>query len=273
MKLKRILVSVSIVLWVASCSNVSTTTEKAIVDSTVEHASVEDVVLGEKSSDTVDFYPVYLEDSLPLKMLLNDVYSDKELLPLIRMYNWWALETDSNETKFQIAKANIKLIRTSEPMGDEKDSSWIQIQNGHSNSAIIYIAGSKKIKAHEVKTVTNSPLRIMPGDEKIINFNNQSYTLRATGSLDSNQYGIHPSNYSLTVSNGKSMTLLSSAPYFDDAMIEILFIGDIDGDGLLDFLIDNSNKYSYREYCLYLSSFATKGECVKLVAGKHTMGC
>ena len=273
MKLKTLLLIVSIIQLVVSCSNVSNTAEKAIVDSTVEHASVDDVVIEKKISDTVDFYPVYLEDSLPLKMLLNDVYQDNELLPLIRKYNWWALETDSNETKFQITKANIKLVRTSEPMGDEKDSSWIQIQNANSNSAIIYIAGSKNIKAHEVKTISNSPLRVMPGEEKIIEFNNQTYTLRGTGSLDSNQYGLHATNYSLSLSNGNSITLLSSAPYFDDAMIEILFIGDIDGDGLLDFLIDNSNKYSYREYCLYLSSFATEGECVKLVAGKQTMGC
>ena len=273
MKLKPFIAAVSIISIFSSCSSNLSTAELSPVDSSIEHASISDVVIEKDSAEKVDFYPVYSEDSLPLKMLLNDVYSDAELMPLIRKYNWWALETDSSETNFNLVKANVKLERTSEPMGDEKDSSWLQIINANTMSAIFYVAGSNKIKPHKVNTVSNSPIRIMPGEKKVINFNNEAYTLKATGSLDSNQYGIHASNYSLFIENAGISTLLSSAPYFDDAMIEILFIGDIDGDGKLDFLIDNSNKYSYREYCLYLSSYATNGECVRLVAGKQTMGC
>ncbi len=273
MKLKSFISAVSIVTIFYSCSNNLSTAELSPVDSSIEHASISDVVIEKDSAEKVDFYPVYNQDSLPLKMLLNDVYSDVELMPLIRKYNWWALETDSSETNFNLIKANIKLERTHEPMGDEKDSSWLRITNANTTSAIFYVAGSNKIKSHKVKALSNSPLRIMPGEKKMFNFNNDSYTLIATGSLDSNQYGIHASNYSLFVENSGISTLLSSAPYFDDAMIEILFIGDIDGDGKLDFLIDKSNKYSYREYCLYLSSYAAKGECVRLVAGKQTMGC
>lgn len=273
MKLKTFITAVSIFSIFSYCSTNLSSTELSPIDSAVEHASISDVVIEKDSASKVDFYPVYYEDSLPLKMLLNDVYSDVELMPLIRKFNWWALETDSSETNFNLVKANINLERTHEPMGDEKDSSWLQINNANSSSAIFYLAGSNKIKPRKVKTVSNSPLRIMPGEKKVFNFNNDSYTLKATGSLDSNQYGVHPSNYSLFIENAGISTLLSSAPYFDDAMIEILFIGDIDGDGKLDLLIDNSNKYSYREYCLYLSSYATKGECVRLVAGKQTMGC
>ena len=273
MKLKSFISAVSIVSIFSYCSNNQNIAELSPVDTSIEHASISDVVIEKDSASKIDFYPVYYEDSLPLKMLLNDVYSDSELMPLIRKYNWLALETDSTETDFNIVKANIKLERTHAPMGDEKDSSWLQIENANSSSAIFYVSGSNKIKPNKVKTVSNSPIQIMPGEKKIFNFNNETYTLKATGSLDSNQYGIHASNYSLFIENAGISTLLSSAPYFDDAMIEVLFIGDVDGDGKLDFLIDNSNKYSYRDYCLFLSSYATKGECVRLVAGKHTMGC
>ena len=273
MKLKVLVLLGLIVELLSSCSNSSSTTKQLLSDSAVEHASVNDVVIDKIKIDTVDFYPNILEDSLPLKVLFNDVYSDQELLPLIRKFNWWALETDSTETNFSISKANFKLSRTSEPMGDENDSSWILLTNANSSSILFYFAGSKNIKAHKVETISNSPMRIMPGEEKVIEFKNQSYTLRATGSLDSNQYGIHPRNYRLIVTKGTASNLLSSAPYFDEAMIEIIFIGDIDGDGLLDFLIDNSHKYSIRKYGLYLSSFANNDECVRLVASRQLTGC
>ncbi len=142
MKLKLFISAVSIVSIFYGCSNNLSTAELSPADSSIEHASISDVVIEKDSAEKVDFYPVYNQDSLPLKMLLNDVYSDEELLPLIREYNWWALETDSSETNFVLVNANMKLERTHEPMGDEKDSFWLQITNANISSAIFYVAGT-----------------------------------------------------------------------------------------------------------------------------------
>ena len=49
-------------------------------------------------------------------------------------------------------------------------------------------------------------------------------------------------------------------------MTEILWIGDLDADGMPDMIIDMSPKYSYSNPTLFLSSKADEGNLLKLVA-------
>ncbi len=84
-------------------------------------------------------------------------------------------------------------------------------------------------------------------------------------------------NYKLYLTaniNGKETTqLLIAQPNFDDNMIEIIFAGDIDGDNLMDFIIDTSRHYNMFSPTLYLSKPAGKGQIVKPVGSHVIVGC
>ena len=56
-------------------------------------------------------------------------------------------------------------------------------------------------------------------------------------------------------------------------MTSIIFSGDIDGDGLLDLVIDLSNHYNVSNPALFLSKPATSDNAVKLVGQHLRVGC
>lgn len=88
-------------------------------------------------------------------------------------------------------------------------------------------------------------------------------------------YFFDATQYRLYIKNLKTgnQQLLSAQSNFDDKMIEILFIGDFDGDNLPDFIIDNSRHYNSFAPTFYLSSYAIKNEMVKIVAIHDSVGC
>jgi hypothetical protein len=53
----------------------------------------------------------------------------------------------------------------------------------------------------------------------------------------------------------------------------LLWAGDIDRDGKLDFLMDIAGHYNASEPALYLSSQASPGTLVKKVASRKGVGC
>jgi len=65
-------------------------------------------------------------------------------------------------------------------------------------------------------------------------------------------------NYSIQPINLKK-TMLSYIPFFDDGAVEILFVGDLDGDSYPDLLIDNAYKYTGKgKSIIFYSTKASK---------------
>ncbi len=84
-------------------------------------------------------------------------------------------------------------------------------------------------------------------------------------------------NYKLFMTASKGgyqiTQLLVAQPNFDEKMIEVLFAGDIDGDEMLDLIIDTSPHYNATSPTLYLSKPADKKELVKPVGVHTSVGC
>jgi len=59
----------------------------------------------------------------------------------------------------------------------------------------------------------------------------------------------------------------------EDNNARLIWVGDLDHDGKLDFIIDTSNHYNVTELRLYLSGQAVKGELLKMVAMRKSTGC
>ena len=123
------------------------------------------------------------------------------------------------------------------------------------------------------------PVAIYPGDSVQFDFNGDQYVLFATGvSVIDSAAGVnHVSEYNLFVVRthaGRSAhASLVSHPSFDDAMTSILWSGDIDRDGYMDFVIDMSSHYNQRLPTLFLSKPAKDNQVVIPVAEHSSVGC
>lgn len=61
--------------------------------------------------------------------------------------------------------------------------------------------------------------------------------------------------------------------YGADAQLRLLFAGDLDGDGLLDLIIDTSDHYNVSKPTLFMSSPAGDGHMLRAVAHLYSVGC
>jgi hypothetical protein len=115
--------------------------------------------------------------------------------------------------------------------------------------------------------------QLMPGESMQIG----EYTFIAAGQLIKTEYGETVENYKLILEGSKDNQFIKQTiadiPFFDDKMVTFYWAGDIDKDGLPDFLIDLSHKYSYSMPSLFLSSKAGNGELVMMVAQLSEFGC
>jgi hypothetical protein len=116
-----------------------------------------------------------------------------------------------------------------------------------------------------------TPCEMPPGKSLHFQTKNYNFLIRATDQVSEITGAQHHSDYTLVLrsqhkSGGKVQeSLLSYIPWFDDAMVTVLYVGDLDADGLPDIIIDNPYKYTETNSCgvLFLSSKAkTKGQVV-----------
>ena len=116
-----------------------------------------------------------------------------------------------------------------------------------------------------------SPIAMEPGKSLHFHSNNYNFLIRATDQVSEITGAQHHSDYMLVLrsqpkSGGKVQeSLLSYIPWFDDAMVTVLYVGDLDDDGFPDIIIDNPYKYTETNSCgvLFLSSKAKiKGQVV-----------
>lgn len=77
---------------------------------------------------------------------------------------------------------------------------------------------------------------------------------------------------SSTKNRNRTEQIIAGAQGFNDREFNFIWAGDIDGDGLLDLIMDMSSHYNVMRYTLFLSSQAEKGEIFKRVEEFKTVG-
>lgn len=103
----------------------------------------------------------------------------------------------------------------------------------------------------------------IPNQEQRIIFPNSDWYFYATA--DEEDHG--PVNYRLYLRGTKNGELLEQEivhhDFLDDAITRFLWVGDLDGDQLPDFLLDIAHKYTYSDKVLFLSSKAGEDTLVE----------
>lgn len=263
-----VLLGILLMMGLLSCNNsekqVADTTETDSLATTIEKITVE---------EPADFQEYPTDSFFISKVLTTGIFHSDEVLEDADKMNWVGLF--KNKTGYYLAATKIKTSRVHDPIVDEdkKTKTGWKVQTTNKDSALILVEALPFLKENKVQQLALTQAQFMPGDSLKFNFINIEYQIFAKGKLD----GTTVLDYKLylkTTQNGQTkVELLSAQLGFEDAMIRILFAGDIDGDGLLDLVIDNSNHYNGKSITLYLSKPAENGALLKVIGGHRSVGC
>ena len=232
--------------------------------------------------DTIEYdktiYPVGNE--LKTKVLTTGDFHEEEVWQNADKEKWFGLFKGSNG--FYVEQITITTKRIHDPIVDEnenaktgwkvstfkKDSNYILIEN-------LPFLSNRRVQHFPLKKCT-----IYPDDTLSFSFLGTDYKLFATGGkkkVQEDPEAFDVWNYKLYLTAkklGHPITqLLVAQPSFDDKMIDLIFVGDIDGDEILDLIIDTSSHYNMLSPTLYLSNPADKQKLVTPVGAHTIVGC
>jgi hypothetical protein len=210
------------------------------------------------------------------KLLTTGSFHNNEVLENADKEEWFGLF--KNMSGFYLAKTKVQIERITDITIDtnENDKTGWEVQTINKDTSVILIAGLSILKAHCVKKAELAKNMVWPGDTLNFNFLGKDYKLFAAGSkmnVTNNPEWYDVTDYELYIAaykNGQYITdTLIKTKNFSNAMINIIFAGDIDGDGFPDLVIDTSGEYDATCPTLYLSKPAYN-EHLLIVVGKHT---
>ena len=246
-----------------------------------------DIVQNVFSSNLLPQFPPD-PNNLPLSLIQPIGYHGDEVPADFDLKKWIGIFKDENG--YYLDSTRITIQTCYDPIMDEEENdslSWTgkYIQALHLDSCIYLISGlndrSSIGKDIYLKNILDSVQYIYPPDTINIKFLEQKYSLYGRADSAPSEYSPEEliyTNYRLffTGTNDKQQQItqaLATAASFDSNMFSLLFVGDIDNDGLLDFIVNTSEHYNVYQPTLYLSSFANKGELVGLAAIHRSVGC
>jgi hypothetical protein len=157
----------------------------------------------------------------------------------------------------------------SDEVGEEKTGRLVEARNP--DSCLLLIEPQSFLNNHPIPGISFKTKQLEPGVSLDFDYLGHQYNLMASGIHVPQKEGneLHISSYKLFLTseiNGKQVTeLLVSESLLEEITTELIFAGDIDGDGLLDLVIDISNHSNKSIPTLYLSKPAEKGHLVKPV--------
>ncbi len=141
---------------------------------------------------------------------------------------------------------------------DECSEDSTKIIESNRNSIVFF--KNKNIKLGKLNTAVVKDSVLNPMKNTDIVFNQMTYRLTASGKDDSSV--IH--NYELKIQvNGISQVLMKEKE-LRDTEVRILYAGDIDQDGKLDFVFSAPLDYEQERVLIFLSSTAASGKLLKL---------
>lgn len=162
----------------------------------------------------------------------------------------------------------VRATRVQDPVMDEgKAKTGIKISSRQVKPLILLrIPGMRRGKvAMSDKKFAGKPLPISAKNPPVqMLFNGGTYLVKAQGS-------------EVFLYKGKSKSLLpdliaSVGGKDDDNEVALLWTGDLDGDGALDFLFEYKG-HNEGKTCVFLSRDAVNGKLVRRTACQHSIGC
>jgi hypothetical protein len=214
----------------------------------------------------------------PATILTTGTFHEDEVGKEDAGRNWYGLFLNSDG--YYIDSTSITTRRVQDPIDEDGQITGWEVKTTNKDTSLLLIAGVNGLEKRQIKKIALGKNEILPGESVTYSYNGITYILYATGNKqkerpDSDYYMV--SNYRLfirAIINGSERTsMLVSSRAFDDAMVELLFAGDIDGDNIPDLIINTSYHYNATVPTLYLSKPAGDKEILKPMGWHVSVGC
>ncbi len=142
------------------------------------------------------------------------------------------------------------------------------------SAPLLLVGAAAGLTAGPVESAAADGTLLLPGQEQEVELAGVSTRVLASGAVER---GARPepivTDYRLSLERGGTTQLLAELPELDGAAPGLVWAGDLDRDGELDFLFDMSGSYNSSRLVLFLSGAAAAGELVAPVAERITSGC
>jgi hypothetical protein len=217
-------------------------------------------------------------DGYRTKILTPGLFHNDEVWENAEETQWYGLFNEGDI--YYLAKTDIKCRKANDPVLDaENERTGWDISVIHDDTCMILIESLPYLSEKSIEPVKGLKEYIYPYDTVTFSYLGIRYKLFATGGKKqaegSDWFTVW--NYKLYLAaeiNGiERTTLLVQQPAFEDAMTTLMFAGDIDGDNILDLILDTSHHYNMMLPTVYLSKPAEKGRIVIPVGAHPSVGC
>lgn len=233
-------------------------------------------------SDTIvyDYTSFPVDSNYATKVLTVGNFHGDEVWENANQLKWFGLFNGQNG--YYLKQTTIKTRKVNDPVLDENENEktgW-EVQSLNKDTCVILIESLPFLTDRIVQGVRLPKNYIYPRDTISFKYLGVDYKIFATGGkkkIQDDPEWFDVSDYKLyltaTIKGKQHKSLLVAQPNFDDQMINLIFAGDIDGDGILDLIIDTSRHYNATSPTIYLSRPAENGEVVKPIGGHTSVGC
>jgi hypothetical protein len=231
-------------------------------------------VVNDPNSDSFSFPDV--EEKYAARLLQASTYHTDEVDSSAFYQPWYGLFKDASG--YYLKQTRIHAERIEDAVLDEggEKTGW-GVSTTIEDTSLVLFSGLVNLWEGPVEVVHLPKQQLLPGEELGFQFKGESYKLYATGESRKNNSETTYSNYKLflqrDVRGKKESQLLVSHPVLDEAMVQILFAGDLNRDGLPDLLLDTTWHYNATVPTLYLSVSGGKGGLLQIVALHMSVGC
>lgn len=227
---------------------------------------------GESDEEYAAFYEKYFNnfsyDSIKVfqNMAYNDTEYSRELFHIMdTIVGLFKTGNDYSLKKCRIEKVNV----FENPCGGYD---LIEPTLNTKENPLFLFRGLKHYNRNAVIDTIPAGLKIWTGQQKDFVFNHVSYQLRAEGIVlhkgneGTEMYYEDIKDYKLYLKSGNKTQCIVEMKKFNDTMTELLWVGDLDGDGKPDFIISSPDWYEDYRILLLLSSYAEGDNLLKLVS-------
>lgn len=140
---------------------------------------------------------------------------------------------------------------------------------------VFLIKGAAGLLGNKVSTVLHDPEGLSFAEKDPLEFALPGHAPYRISVVHGQPGSDSPGKASLLIleSGGLRQVLYEWTDGFIDQHCELLWAGDLDGDGRLDLFLNLSGHYNVMERTLFLSSGRSEGDLVKRIAVFRTVGC
>lgn len=264
--IKKKLIFLLVMLTIVSCKDAKKEiTPEKITKKEVLNKTKDTVISSVKNNEEVPLSDNLVTILLPTSYRIFDNVDPTKSLTK----DWYELyEKDGNyfleKATYKISKGYDECVGTETKVIETKKNTLILLDY-------------KKLNSGKVDNLLINKKHIWPKENMNFDYQNIKYTFRAEGKIKSTENKTNDKDeteiwhnvekYKLFLkTSDKAEELVLSEDKFSDTFVELIFVGDIDRDGKLDFIFEANRNYEEKRVILFLSSQSETNKILKKVS-------